>query len=94
MTMITDYQQALVYIRRLDRVSKARLIAEVAQELAVEPTEKAQTARDPRVVLAEIREHFAALGPVSPSVGEQLELDRQSRADFLEGKVRDSDVHA
>jgi hypothetical protein len=44
---------------------------------------------DPRAVLAEIRAHFAKLGPVSPSVGEQLDLDRQHRADFLEGKVRE-----
>lgn len=93
MTSTVDYEQALTIIRQLDRPTQARLIGQIVQELATEPTTPAAAPRDPRAMLAEIRAHFAAQGPVSPSAGEQLDLDRQSRADFLEGKIRDTDVH-
>jgi hypothetical protein len=89
MTATTDYDHALELIRRLDRPTQARLVAQVVQELANEQPALAASMSDPRAVLAEIRAHFAKLGPVSPSVGEQLDLDRQHRADFLEGKVRE-----
>ncbi len=85
----TDYEQALALIRRLDRLTRARLVSQVVQELAVEPTAPSQQVPDPRAALAEIRAHFAQLGPISPTVGEQVELDRQSRADVLEGKIHD-----
>lgn len=88
----TDYMQALDLIRRLDRPTRAGLIAEVVQELAAEPTEASKLMLDPRAALAEVRAHFAQLGPVSPTVGEQVDLDRQSRADFLEGKQRDTNI--
>jgi hypothetical protein len=94
MTTSTDYEQALAIIRRLDRPLRARLVAEVVQELAIEPTVRSPALIDPRAVLAEIRTHFAALGPVSPTVGEQIDLDRQSRADLLEGTMSDEHVHS
>lgn len=89
MTAITDYEQALAIIRRLDRPMRARLVAQVVQDLAQEQPAPSASVSDPRATLAEIRAHFAKLGPVSPSLGEQLDRDRQHRADLLEGKVRE-----
>jgi hypothetical protein len=89
MTATADYEQALALIRRLDRPTQARLVAQVVQELAHQVPASAPRVSDPRATLAEIREHFAKLGPVSPSAGEQLDLDRQHRADLLEGKIRE-----
>lgn len=87
MRVATDYEQALDLIRRLDRPTRARLVAQVVQELAVDPVAPPQRVSDPRAALAEIRSHFAKLGPVSPGPGEQLDLDRQHRADLLEGRI-------
>lgn len=80
-----DYEQALTLIRRLDRSERARLVAEIVAELADEPAPPTHRIQDPRAALAEIRAHFAGLGPVSPTAGEQVDLDRQSRAYSLEG---------
>lgn len=89
MTTATDYEQALAIIRRLDRPTRARLVSQVVQELAGESVPPTQPVTDPRAALAEIRAHFAALGPVSPTAAEQLELDRQHRADLLEGRIHE-----
>jgi hypothetical protein len=85
----TEYDQLLALVRRLDRPTRARLVAQVVEELAVEPPVRPRPLADPRAALAEVRAHFASLGPVSPSVGEQVELDRQSRAESLEGTHHD-----
>lgn len=89
MTTTTDYEQALALIRRLDRPTQARLIAEVVQDLAVEPDSAQRRSSDAWARLAQLREEFGRLGPVSPSPAEQLDLDRQHRADVLEGKIRE-----
>lgn len=89
MTVTTDYDQALAIIRRLDRPTQARLVAQVVQELATEPDASQRRSQEAWARLAELREEFRRLGPVSPSAGEQLDLDRQQRADFLEGKSRE-----
>ncbi|WP_129675752.1 hypothetical protein [Candidatus Chloroploca sp. Khr17] len=83
------YEQALELVRRLDRPTRARFVAQVVQELAVEPGDAGQRVTDPRATLAEIRAHFAQQGPVNPSAGEQLDRDRQHRADLLEGRIRE-----
>jgi hypothetical protein len=83
----TEYMQVLELIRRLDRPTRARLVAQVVRELAAGPGVPPTSPIDPRAALAEVRAHFAKLGPVSPSVGEQADLDRRSRADMLEGIV-------
>lgn len=67
MTTTADYSHVLELVRRLDRPARARLVAQVVQELAQEPQISAPQVTDPRAVLAEIRAHFAQLGPVSPS---------------------------
>lgn len=89
MTTTTDFDQALAIIRRLDRPTQARLVAQVVQELANERDAALRRSHEAWTKLAELREEFRRLGPVSPSAGEQLELDRQHRADLLEGKIRE-----
>ena len=89
MTATTDYDHALELIRRLDRPMQARLVAQVVQELANERDAALRRSHEAWTRLAELREEFRRLGPFSPSAGEQLDLDRQHRADFLEGKVRE-----
>jgi hypothetical protein len=89
MTATTDYDHALELIRRLDRPTQARLVAQVVQELANERDATLRRSHEAWTRLAELREEFRRLGPVSPSAGEQLDLDRQHRADFLEGKIRE-----
>ncbi len=89
MTATCDYEQALAIIRRLDRQSRARLVAQVVQEPADERDMVLQRSHEAWTRLAELREEFRRLGPVSTSAGEQLDLDRQHRADLLEGKIRE-----
>lgn len=89
MTATADYTQALVLIRRLDRAARARLVAEVVQELATMPDPSLHRSHEAWTKLAEIREEFGRFGHVSPSASEQLELDRQHRADLLEGRIRE-----
>ena len=86
MAIAAEYDQALTLIRRLDRPLRARLIAQVVQELAIEPSPAPMRITDPRAALAELRAHFAALGPTVPTAAEQLEQDRNGRAAALEGK--------
>lgn len=93
MAIATEYEQALTLIRRLDRPVRARLIAQVVQELATEPSSDPVQIHDPRAALAELRAHFATLGPTTPSAAKQLERDREERAATLEGRLRNSDVH-
>lgn len=88
MTATSDYEQALAIIRRLDRQSRARLVAQVVQKLADERDMALQRSHEAWTRLAELREEFRRLGPVSPSAGEQLDRDWQHRADLLEGKIR------
>lgn len=89
MTATADYMQALVLIRRLDRATRARLVAEVVQELATTPDVALQRSREAWATLAELHEEYRHLGSVVLSPSEQLELDRQQRADVLEGKIRE-----
>lgn len=89
MAVPTDYDQALAIVRRLDRPTQAWLVAQVAQELATEPDASIRRSHEAWKRLAELREEFRRLGPVSPSASEQLDLDRQQRANFVEGKSRE-----
>jgi hypothetical protein len=89
MTTTADYTQVLELVRRLDRPTRARLVAQVVQELAQEPERAGQRSSEAWERMEALREEFRQLGPVSPSPAEQLELDRQHRADLLEGKVRE-----
>jgi len=89
MTITTEYEQALALVRRLDRPTRARFVAQVVQELEAEPEESDRRSREAWERLAQLREAWAQMGPVSPSPAEQLERDRQQRADRLEGRVRE-----
>jgi hypothetical protein len=89
MTITTEYEQALELVRRLDRPTRARFVAQVVQELAVEPDDSGRRSHEAWERLAQLREEFAQMGPVSPSPAEQLERDRQHRADLLEGRIRE-----
>ena len=89
MTITTEYEQALALVRRLDRPTRARFAAQVVQELEAEPEESDRRSREAWERLAQLREAWAQMGPVSPSPAEQLERDRQQRADRLEGRVRE-----
>jgi len=83
-----DYVLDLAH--KLPRTQRAELIARLAIELAVAepPTERPRLSPDEaRAALAEIREHFRAQGPVSPSMSEQLDADRRSRDASLRGEV-------
>lgn len=80
--------------QNLSKRDQMRLIALIAQEAASGHEELSSAPHDPWMRLAALREEFRALGPVLPSMGEQIELDRQSRADFLEGRSEERDVHA
>lgn len=93
MTATADYMQALVLIRRLDRATQARLVAEVVQELAITPVSATTQTADPRATLAAVRAHFAALGPTTPSISEQLERDREERTAALEASLGEHHVH-
>lgn len=89
MTTVTEYEQALTLIRRLDRPTRARLISQIVQELVIAPPEPPRRSIEAWAQLAKLREEFRQLGSVSPSAAEQLDHDRQHRADLLEGRVRE-----
>jgi hypothetical protein len=84
-----EYEQVLAIVRQFDRPTRARLVAQVVQELAVEPDDAKRRSSEAWERLAQLREEFAQMGPVSPSPAEQLELDRQHRADLLEGRINE-----
>lgn len=69
----TEYEQALAIIRRLDRPTRARLVAQVVQELAVEPDDGRLRSSEAWERLAQLREEFGRLGPVSPSPAAETE---------------------
>lgn len=85
----TDYEQALEFIRRLDRPTQARLVSQLVQDLAIEPQVPPSRSSESWTRLAELRAEFGRLGPVSPNPAEQHDCDRQHRADLLEGKIRE-----
>ncbi len=73
-------EQVLRLARRLPPADQARLVAHLTPALAVAPAEAAPatgTADDPWVTLARLREESRALGPVSPSVTEELLASRR-----------------
>ncbi|MEI8167456.1 MAG: hypothetical protein WCG26_13830 [Chloroflexales bacterium] len=95
-TSAPTFDQTLALARRLSPQDRATLIAQLAHEL-VTPAAPAQAAADdvnPWQRLAELRAHFAALGSVTPTAGEQLEIDRRERDEALRGTTEADHVHA
>jgi hypothetical protein len=85
-------EQVLALARRLSPADQAYLVAELAPRIAHALQHTARPAvADPEATLAEIREAFRKQGPTSPTIAEQLELDRRSREESLSG--RSDDVH-
>jgi hypothetical protein len=71
------FDQVLRLARRLPAADQARLVAHLTAAMAATRVEAPPTAgrgedEDPWAVLARVREEFRALGPVSPSVTEEL----------------------
>ena len=92
--MTTDaptLDQVLDLATRLPPADQVRLIARLAPQiervLEDAPLRPMESDMDPHAILAEIREAFRAQGPVSPSMSEQLEVDRQARDAALRGEV-------
>src|SRR3954469_22117147 len=93
----TPFDQALTAARRLAPRERARLIAQLAEEL-VEPAlaieEAAPSSEDAWERLSRFRDDLYALGPVSPTLAEQLDADRRERdAMLMGGGVPGDDVH-
>ena len=81
--------QLLELAHKLPRMQRAELISRLAVELATDapPGRTPMTPDEARAALDEIREHFRAQGPVSPSISEQLDLDRRERDASLRGEA-------
>ncbi len=96
-TTVPTLDQTLALARRLSPQDRAALITRLVQEL-VTPAEPAYATESdtatPWQRLATLRAHFATLGPVSPTAGEQLEADRRERDEALRGVQKVDDVHA
>jgi hypothetical protein len=96
MTITLDDARHLV--DQLSPLDQLRLIEylsrQIAPALAATPAVPANvSAEDAWARLAQLREEFRQLGPVSPSPAEQLEADRRERDAMLMGRAGD-DVHA
>lgn len=116
----TFFEQALAAVRQLPPRERARLVAVVVEELAMQPvadhaqaaqqfalpvitggtwsddipTSRADLYDDAWAQWDALREELRAIGPVSPTAGEQLDWDRQARDAVLMGLVGASDVHS
>jgi hypothetical protein len=88
-TQTPTIDQVLDLAHKLPRLQRAELISRLAVELATNapPARTPMTPDEARAALDEIREHFRAQGPVSPSMSEQLDLDRRARDALLRGEA-------
>jgi hypothetical protein len=79
--------QALALARKLPPSTRAELVARIVRELAEAPPVAARrlTPDEARAALADIRAAVQALPQPRPTLGEELEADRHSRARALQG---------
>jgi hypothetical protein len=82
MTTVDDptLEQVLGLARRLPPAEQARLVAQLTPTIAAALADAARHDRpmaDPWATLARLREELRALGPVSPSVTEELIASRR-----------------
>jgi hypothetical protein len=89
--------QALALARKLPPSTRAQLVALIVRELVDTPSAPLQrlTPEQARAAVADIRAAVQALPQPRPTLGEQLETDRHSRDQALQGDPGGgaSDVH-
>lgn len=83
-TAAPTVEQVLSLARRLSPRDQAQVVAalatHVAQAMPAEPVaapRRPMTPDEARAALAEVRAHFAAQGPVSPTIAEDLMASRR-----------------
>jgi hypothetical protein len=96
-TPTTTFAEVLAGARMLTPTERARLIALLAEELALRAQASntaAQAAYDEAWARWDrLRADLAALGPTTPTLAEQLDQDRRERDAMLMGRT-DDDAHA
>ena len=74
-TLASVLQQA----RQLSPADQARLASVLVSALAPKLDKQPEPVEDPWEVIADIREHFRRLGPVTPSITDELIAMREER---------------
>ena len=72
--------EVLTLARRLRPADQIRLVAQLAPDLGAGVAPRAADrlpVDDPRSILAQLREHFRAQGPVAPSMADDLAAARR-----------------
>jgi hypothetical protein len=90
--------QALALVRKLAPSTRAELVAHIVRELVNTPSvaPRRLTPDEARAAVADIRAAVHVLPQPRPTLGEQLEADRRSRDQALQGDTGGGahDVHA
>jgi len=76
----SSYDELLRVARRLPLAERLRLVGALASEAAGELPASARHSMTPEealIALDEVRAHFAAQGPVSPTIAEDLAASRR-----------------
>lgn len=96
--MTATFDQVLATARKLSPRDRARLIAQLAQELVVAPAVLPTFDRKSYDAAwkhwDQVREELYQQGPASPSLAEQLDADRRERDALLMGQAAADDVHS
>ena len=90
-----SFEQTLVAARQLSPQERARLIAQLATELATPIAKSINTtvSSDAWTQLAQLRQEFSQLYP-NARLADRLEADRQERENSLTGRGAGNNVHA
>jgi hypothetical protein len=77
--MLSTYDEVLLVARRLPLAERLRLASALVSEAASEvpPARRAMTPEEALAALDDVRTHFAAQGPVSPSIADDLAASRR-----------------
>lgn len=79
--MLSTYDEVLLVARRLPLAERLRLasalVSEAASEVPPAPVRRAMTPAEALAALDDVRTHFAAQGPVSPSIADDLAASRR-----------------
>lgn len=78
---LPTYDELLNVARRLSLAERLRLastlVSEAAGEVTAVPGRQPMTPAEALAALDEVRAHFAAQGPVSPTIGDDLSASRR-----------------